>query len=85
MNFEYLNFESSFVQFAHPSHRSYIQEKLLGLQIFQQFVDERLEKIKAGSCESDEFELEALAWRSHSRSNGRNGLALKSIAGSQNK
>lgn len=64
-----------FVQFAHPLHRDYITTKLLKLQIFQQFVDERLEKIRSGSCESDEFELESLAWRS-SRANGRNGLRV---------
>jgi len=73
-----------FVSFAHPSHRPFIQEKLLRLQIFHQFVEERLEKIKEGSSESDEFELESLAWRS-SRANGRNGMALKTLAGNQNK
>lgn len=64
-----------FVQFAHPTHREYIEKKLLKLQIFQQFVDERMEKIKSSMCESDEFELESLAWRS-SRANGRNGLRV---------
>lgn len=43
--------------------------------MFQQFMEERLEKIKSGNCESDEFELESLAWRS-SRANGRNGLRV---------
>ncbi|ODN06480.1 DENN domain-containing protein 1A [Orchesella cincta] len=74
-----------FVQFAHPTHREYIESKLLGLQIFQQFMDERLQKIKSGSCESDEFELESLAWRS-SRANGRNGLrVLGSLGKTQNR
>lgn len=34
-----------------------------------------MDKIKSSMCESDEFELESLAWRS-SRANGRNGLRV---------
>ncbi|OXA57993.1 DENN domain-containing protein 1B [Folsomia candida] len=74
-----------FVQFAHPSHRQFITTKLLRLQIFQQFIEDRLLKIRAGECESDEFELEALGWRA-TRTNGRNGFPVfKSISGSQNR
>ncbi|CAL8143656.1 unnamed protein product [Orchesella dallaii] len=74
-----------FVQFAHPTHREYIESKLMKLQIFQQFMDERLQRIKSGSCESDEFELESLGWRS-SRANGRNGLrVLGSLGKTQNR
>lgn len=74
-----------FIQFAHPAHRSFIENKLLKIQIFQQFVEERLEKVKSGEIESDEFELESLGWRS-SRANGRNGFPVfKSIGGSQNR
>ncbi|CAG7816562.1 unnamed protein product [Allacma fusca] len=77
--------EDLFLNFAHHSHRPYLETKLLRLQIFQQFIDERLESIRNGSSVTDEFELESLAWRS-SRANGRNGIpALRNLAGSQNK
>lgn len=74
-----------FIQFAHPSHRAFITNKLQNLQIFRQFIDDRLQKIRKGECESDEFELEALAWKA-SRSNGKNGMqVLRSISSSQNR
>lgn len=79
-----------FVRLAHPSNRNYIQEKLLKLQIFQQFIEERVDKVKNGNVESDEFELESLAWRSAAYRGGGGGIGgsrngLKTMAGQQNK
>jgi len=53
--------------------------------MFNQFIEERLEKVRTGEIESDEFELEALGWKT-SRVHGKNGFPVfKSIGGSQNR
>jgi hypothetical protein len=75
----------SFVQFAYPPHRRFLEDKVQKLQIFEQFIEERMQKVREGECESDEFELEALGWRS-SRANGRNGFPVfKTISGRENR
>ncbi|XP_045109250.1 DENN domain-containing protein 1A-like [Portunus trituberculatus] len=41
-----------------PLHMQAFAEKLLQLQIFQQFIEERLQKLNSGKQTSDDFELE---------------------------
>ncbi|CAG0890425.1 unnamed protein product [Cyprideis torosa] len=49
---------SQFLQTRQPSMRPFLQD-MLQLQIFQQFIDERLAMLNAGEGFSDQFELEA--------------------------
>ncbi|KAK4315826.1 hypothetical protein Pmani_012982 [Petrolisthes manimaculis] len=44
---------------SRPAHYQPFVEKMLDLQIFQQFIEERLERLNGGRQTSDEFELEA--------------------------
>lgn len=46
-----------FIESQSPSNRAFVQ-KIVELQIFQQFVEERLKLIQNGSEMSDEFEME---------------------------
>lgn len=46
-----------FIESQAPSNRAFVQ-KIFQLQIFQQFIEERLKLIQSGSEMSDEFEME---------------------------
>lgn len=47
----------AFIESSSPSNRAFVQ-KIIELQIFQQFVEERLKLVQNGSEVSDEFEME---------------------------
>lgn len=57
---------------SRPSHLRPFLRNMLELQIFQQFIEERLEMLNTGLGFSDEFELETL--RQHEKQRGKNFL-----------
>lgn len=56
---------------SRPSHLRPFLKKMLKLQIFQQFIEERLEMLNTGLGFSDEFELETLRHLERSGKKGR--------------
>lgn len=61
---------------SRPSHLRPFLRNVLELQIFQQFIEERLEMLNTGLGFSDEFELETLR---HLEKSGRRGKHYKTL------
>lgn len=59
---------------SRPSHLRPFLRDMLELQIFQQFIEERLEMLNTGLGFSDEFELETLRHHEKSSRRGKNFL-----------
>ncbi|XP_037046699.1 DENN domain-containing protein 1A isoform X8 [Bradysia coprophila] len=75
----------TFIDSRAPSLRPFLRN-MMELQIFQQFIEERLDMLNTGLGFSDEFELETLR---HSEKTGRKGMHykgfLKNVKDKQNK
>lgn len=59
---------------SRPSHLQPFLRNMLELQIFQQFIEERLEMLNTGLGFSDEFELDVIRYHEKSSRRGKNFL-----------
>lgn len=62
-----------------PSHLRPFLAKMMDLQIFQQFIDERIDMLNTGLGFSDEFELETVRYAEKMKKRGRNYQFLKNV------
>ncbi|XP_055855595.1 M-phase inducer phosphatase isoform X2 [Episyrphus balteatus] len=62
-----------------PHHLRPFLAKMMDLQIFQQFIDERLQMLNTGLGFSDEFELETVRYSEKIKKRGRNYYFLKNV------
>jgi len=62
---------------SRPAHLRPFLTKMMELQIFAQFVDDRLKMLNSGLGFSDEFELETVRYAEKMKKRGRNYVFLK--------
>ncbi|XP_030560536.1 DENN domain-containing protein 1A isoform X1 [Drosophila novamexicana] len=64
---------------SRPAHLRPFLTKMMELQIFAQFVDDRLKMLNSGLGFSDEFELETVRYAEKMKKRGRNYVFLKHV------
>ncbi|XP_037947406.1 uncharacterized protein LOC119679244 isoform X2 [Teleopsis dalmanni] len=64
---------------SRPSHIRPFLEKMMELQIFQQFIDERLEMLNTGLGFSDEFEMETVRYAEKMKKRNRNLAFIRTV------
>ncbi|EDW85799.2 uncharacterized protein Dwil_GK23261 [Drosophila willistoni] len=64
---------------SRPGHLRPFLAKMMELQIFAQFIDDRLKMLNSGLGFSDEFELETVRYAEKMKKRGRNYVFLKNV------